>query len=168
MKHVEVQAAIAEGQAQQARELAELAERLVEERRRLAFADPSRTYAADGRLLQPNELPADVAAAITAIEVHPDGRVKRYVLGQKAPHLQALEKRAGLDQKAINFPLPPLDGAASCAQAQGAVAQGVANGALLPSEGQVLSGLIEAQRRALETSALEARLAALEAALSEK
>jgi hypothetical protein len=46
--------------------------------------------------------------------------------------------------------------------AAGAVLEAVAAGELTPTEGAHLMGLVEAYRRALETTELEARVAALE------
>jgi hypothetical protein len=47
-----------------------------------------------------------------------------------------------------------------------AIAAAGADGELLPSEGQALSGLVENQRRGLETSLLEQRITAIEERLS--
>jgi hypothetical protein len=62
----------------------------------------------------------------------------------------------------VSLKLPKALDAASCLQAQAAVVDAVSCGEILPGEGQALSGLIENQRRALETLELEKRLTAIE------
>lgn len=58
--------------------------------------------------------------------------------------------------------LPKVIDIPSCLLAQTTLVDAVATGELLAGEGQVLSGLIEHQRRALETQVLEQRLKAIE------
>lgn len=77
--------------------------------------------------------------------------------------------RLGLDRIApprkdnpIQFSLPRMASAHDAAQAAGAVLGAVAEGDLTPLEGTVVMGLVDGYRRALETSELEARVAALE------
>ena len=65
----------------------------------------------------------------------------------------------------IAVKLTELAGATGTAQAQSAVIHAVASGDLTPTEGQALSAMLEAQRRALEMEDLEQRIAALEAGL---
>ena len=62
----------------------------------------------------------------------------------------------------VQFALPRMSTARDAAQAAGAVLGAVAVGELTPAEGAVVMGLVNAYRRTLETSELEARLAALE------
>lgn len=62
----------------------------------------------------------------------------------------------------VAFDLPPLETARDGARAAGAVLEAVAAGDLTPTEGAHLVALVEAWRRALETSDLEARVAVLE------
>lgn len=62
----------------------------------------------------------------------------------------------------VTFTLPPMQSAADAAQAAGAVVGAVAAGELTPTEGAHVMGLVETYRRTLETSELEARVAALE------
>ena len=64
----------------------------------------------------------------------------------------------------VAFDLPRLQGAADAVEAARAVLAAVAAGDLTPIEGAQVMALVEAFRRTLETSELEARLAALEAA----
>jgi hypothetical protein len=59
--------------------------------------------------------------------------------------------------------LPAMTCAADLPAVLGAVAQAVAGGELTPEEGQALAGVLECQRRAIETADLAERLAALEA-----
>ena len=62
----------------------------------------------------------------------------------------------------IGMVLPKIAGPEDCTTAQAAVLNAVAEGQLLPGEGQALSGLIEHQRRAYEPTDLAKRLAAIE------
>jgi hypothetical protein len=62
----------------------------------------------------------------------------------------------------VQFTLPRMETARDAARAAGAVLEAVAAGELTPTEGAHLMGLVEAYRRALETTELEARVAALE------
>ena len=71
-----------------------------------------------------------------------------------------------LREEAIHVTIPKIASADDCTRAQAAVVNAVAAGELMPGEGQVMSGLIEAQRRAYETSELSKRLQAIEDALN--
>jgi len=62
----------------------------------------------------------------------------------------------------VAFALPAMQSAADAAKAAAAVLGAVAGGDLTPTEGAAIMGLVEAYRRALETTELEARVAALE------
>ena len=66
----------------------------------------------------------------------------------------------------VSVKIPRIAGAEDCTKAQAAVLNAVAAGEILPSEGQALSGLIENQRRAYETTELSKRLEAIEQQLS--
>lgn len=63
----------------------------------------------------------------------------------------------------VQFDLPRMETAGDAAMAAGAVLAAVADGELTPIEGAHIMALVETYRRTLETSELEARLAALEA-----
>ncbi len=63
----------------------------------------------------------------------------------------------------VTLDLPALTTAAGVADALAAVATAVAAGEVSPEEGQAVAGILETQRRAIETAELEARIAALEA-----
>jgi len=65
-------------------------------------------------------------------------------------------------EEPIDMTLPKIASPEDCTSAQAAVLHAVAEGQLLPGEGQALSGLIENQRRAYETTELARRLAAIE------
>ena len=62
----------------------------------------------------------------------------------------------------VEFTLPAMKTAHDAAQAAGAVLAAVADGDLTPTEGAVIMGLVDAFRRTLEVTELEARVAALE------
>lgn len=65
-------------------------------------------------------------------------------------------------ERPLSIALPDVVTADDCATAQSKVLAAVAAGDLLPSEGEALAGLIEQQRRSLETSELAERLAVIE------
>lgn len=62
----------------------------------------------------------------------------------------------------VRFDLPPMQGAENAAAAMGAILASVASGELTPSEATGIAGLVEAYRKALETTELETRIKALE------
>lgn len=62
----------------------------------------------------------------------------------------------------VQFDLPAMQSAADAARTAGAVLASVAAGDLTPTEGAHVMALVETYRRTLETSELEARVAALE------
>lgn len=62
----------------------------------------------------------------------------------------------------VQFNLPRMETARDAAKAAGAVLEAVALGDLTPGEGAHIMALVETFRRTLETSELEARVAALE------
>lgn len=66
-------------------------------------------------------------------------------------------------ERPVSVALPDVTSAAGIADAQAAILQAVASGDLLPGEGNVLAGIVEARRKALETLELEQRISALEA-----
>ena len=59
-----------------------------------------------------------------------------------------------LKEEPIHVTIPKIESAVDCTQAHAAVVNAVAAGDMLPSEGQAISNLIEAQRRAFETTEL--------------
>jgi hypothetical protein len=63
----------------------------------------------------------------------------------------------------VEFDMPPMRTAADIVSALGSVAGAVAAGDLSPEEGQAVAAILEAQRRAVETTDLETRIATLEA-----
>ncbi len=64
----------------------------------------------------------------------------------------------------VNFALPAMESAQDAAKAAAAILASVAVGDLTPDEGGNIMGLVELYRRTLETTEIEARLAALERA----
>lgn len=62
----------------------------------------------------------------------------------------------------VTFPMPRMTCARDAAGAAAAVLEAVSEGSLTPTEGAQVMGLVDAYRRTLETSELEARVAALE------
>lgn len=71
-------------------------------------------------------------------------------------------------ERPLSIALPDVTSVDDCATAQAKVLAAVAAGELLPGEGEALAGLIEHQRRSLETSDLADRLAAIEEQLKER
>lgn len=62
----------------------------------------------------------------------------------------------------VTFGLPRMERAEDAAKAAAAVLEAVAGGELTPAEGAHVMSLVETYRRTLETTEIEARLAALE------
>lgn len=179
LRNVEIAKALERGMSDLAGRLGITAERVLLERSRLAFFDVRKLFREDGSPIPVNELDADAAAAIAGLEVaeiwegggedrHFVGYLKKYKLASKDPSLAALEKYFGLNEKAIRCPLSVIETPADCAKAQASIIQAVAAGTILPSEGETLAGLIEQQRRSLETSDMAERLATVEALLKER
>ena len=67
-------------------------------------------------------------------------------------------------ERPINLALPPLTNAADGPEAMKAIVAAVTGGEIMPSEAQVLAGLVETYRRTIETEVLEHRIAVLEQA----
>ena len=70
--------------------------------------------------------------------------------------------RRTLSVRASFIEVTPISTAADTVAATGAVVAAVATGAISPEEGQAVAGVIEFQRRAIETNDLAARIEALE------
>ena len=66
-------------------------------------------------------------------------------------------------ERTVEIDLPPIRTAHDAATAAGRITAMVGDGQLTPSEGQMLAGIVETQRRALDAADLERRIAALEA-----
>jgi hypothetical protein len=62
----------------------------------------------------------------------------------------------------VNFTLPQLTGAQDLVPTLGAILAAVARGDITPGEGQSLTAMLDAYRKGLETTDLEARITALE------
>ena len=167
LRNVEVRQAVDAGLNRLATKTGVTAERVLRERARLAFADPQKTMHEDGRMKLPHELDEDTAAAITSFKIDELGRIE-YRFAGKDPSLAALEKRLGLNEKPMQFPLPEVATAEACATAQAGIVRGAAGGELLPSEAETLGRLVENQRRSLETTDLAKRLAVIEEQLAQK
>jgi len=101
------------------------------------------------------------------LEPHAAALIKRCVLLAKSGDPTAMRLCidrlvAPVREQSMQVRLPKIQSAEDCVQAQSTVIAAVAGGEMLPSEAQLLSSLIEAQRRAYETDDLVKRLAALE------
>jgi hypothetical protein len=101
------------------------------------------------------------------LQPHAEDLVHKAVSLAKAGDVQAL--RICIDrlippakEHPLNITLPNLDGLPACTAAQATVVSAVADGDLLPTEGNALSSLIENQRRSFESAALEGRLKVIE------
>lgn len=68
----------------------------------------------------------------------------------------------------VRFPLGPLVTVSDIVSAQASIAKAMAAGVLTPTEAQEVSGVVELHRRAIETSQMEARLAAIETMMEKK
>lgn len=91
--------------------------------------------------------------------------IRLALLGDTTALRLALERIApARKDNPVAFDLPPLKSVADAAVAAGAVLEAVSAGDLTPSEATACMGLIDSYRRVLETTDLELRLSALEAA----
>jgi hypothetical protein len=73
---------------------------------------------------------------------------------------------APIREEPIYVTVPKITGPDDCVKAQAAVLNAVAAGQMLPGEGQVLSSLIDAQRRAYETTAMAQEMQDIRAELA--
>lgn len=71
-------------------------------------------------------------------------------------------------ERAIEIDLPIIKTATECADATASVIVAVSKGQLLPTEGQTLVALIQAQRQGQDMAIIEERLARLEAAVKKE
>ena len=106
-------------------------------------------------------------AALALLEGEAEALTRQAVtmaLGGDATALRLCLERIAPPRKdaPVAFALPPMQSAADAAKAAGAVLDAVGAGDLTPNEGAQIMGLVETYRRTLETSELEARVAALE------
>jgi len=62
----------------------------------------------------------------------------------------------------VNLDLPKMSCVDDTVKAMAVISSGVADGEITPSEGQVLSGMVENYRKAIETTKLEERIGELE------
>lgn len=167
-----VRAAIDAGLSDLAHRVGISSEMVLRERKRIAFFDPRKLLDKDGFPIPIQDLDADTAAAIAGLDVVQMSSndipcvIKKYRLATKDNSLAALEKYFGLNEKAVRFNLPTIADAEGCAKAQSALLCAAASGMLLLSESQVLSGLIDAQRRDYETTTLAKQLADIQADLA--
>ncbi len=85
-------------------------------------------------------------------------------LDQRLSAAQTLARKVQPDVKdtPIRIELPKISTAKDMASAIAVVVSAVAKGDITPSEGQAVASVIEAQRKVIETSEIEARIAALE------
>ena len=62
----------------------------------------------------------------------------------------------------VNLDLPKMEGVEDTVKAMSVISSGVAEREITPSEGQILSGMVENYRKAIETTELEKRISELE------
>jgi|EndMetStandDraft_2_1072991.scaffolds.fasta_scaffold206079_3 hypothetical protein len=82
-----------------------------------------------------------------------DQRAAEFILGRAWP------ARRG---RPVTVQLPPIETAADLVKALGVVANAVAGGELSPEEGDAVASILDAKRRAIETTDVLARIEALE------
>jgi hypothetical protein len=100
-----------------------------------------------------SEAANDIMAAVVAAAKGGDMRAADILLRRLWP------ERKG---RPVQMDLPAIMAPSDIVAALGAVAAAVAVGELSPQEGAAVAGILEAQRRAVETVEMEARIAALE------
>ena len=99
------------------------------------------------------EAGTDIMAAVVTAAKGGDMRAADILLRRLWP------ERKG---RPVQMDLPAIMAPSDIVAALGAVAGAVAAGELSPEEGAAVAGILEAQRRAVETVEMEARIAALE------
>ena len=102
---------------------------------------------------------AEVMASVVAAAKEGDMRAADLLLRRLWP------ERKG---RPLTIDLPPISDAAGVVGALTAVTAAVAAGEISPEEAQGLAAVLETQRRAIETVALDQRITALEAQRKEK
>jgi hypothetical protein len=103
-------------------------------------------------------LPENLAARNTAIE--------RAKSGDASALRLALERiQAPLKERSIKIDMPPIEGVNDLPRAIAFVVSAVSKGALTPSEGTAMTGMLGAMRSAFELVDMNARLEAIERAL---
>lgn len=65
-------------------------------------------------------------------------------------------------ERPVSVDMPEVNDAEGARKEQAVILRAVADGDLLPSEGATLAGIVEAQRRAIETDELRHRIERLE------
>jgi hypothetical protein len=68
----------------------------------------------------------------------------------------------------INLSLPKIESIEDTVKAMAVISKGVSDGKVTPGEGQILSGMVENYRKAMESTELERRLTELEEKAEEK
>ena len=101
------------------------------------------------------EAAKDVLAKVIEAAKEGDARSAEIILRRLWP------ERKG---RPVLIELPPIEKPADIVTGLAAVAAAMAAGEITPDEASAVAGVLEGQRRAIETADLEARLAALEAA----
>ena len=108
LRKPEIEKYIKKLQAETAKSLGVTKERIINELAKLAFLDPRRAFDANSRLIAIKSIPADVAAALTSVEVDelwamgPDGReqvgdTKKIKFVDKKGALDSLAKLLGFN-----------------------------------------------------------------------
>jgi hypothetical protein len=131
-----------------------------------------------GQSGNPNGRPAGSRSrTLLALDALGEGEVENIVKAMiaKAKEGDAVAARPILDRvwparkgARLQFDLPEVSRAEQLPGAIASVNRQVADGDISPEEGALIVGLLEAHRKAIETSELAARLAALEERLGQK
>jgi hypothetical protein len=84
-------------------------------------------------------------------------------LGGHAERLLGVDDPSGAAHIAVQLDMPPVRSAADVSAAMEALVSAMTAGFVSPDDAQTIAAVIDAQRRAIETTEFEARLRALEA-----
>ena len=121
--------------------------------------------------------PGSRSRVLLALEAIGEGEAEAIVraMAEKAKEGDAAAARAILDRiwpprkgARLQFTLPEVASAEDLPEAIAVINRQVAEGEISPNEGTLIVGLLEAQRKAIETSELAARVSSLEERMGKK
>jgi phage terminase small subunit len=162
----EIADAVRQAKAQRAKETGLSAAQAIVEASALAFSDIGAIaeWGPDGVRLKPSSELSEAARRSIAeiVETQTErGRNLRVKLHDKRGAIELLCRHLGVFDRPVRLALPPMNGPADAAKAMATVVAAAAAGEITPAEGAAISNLVDAYRRAIETSELASEVARL-------